>query len=330
MPSMQNQPRRAVHRPSPRFGHALVGFALAGAPLLGVRSELAAQGGAPEGWVGCWRLDHVEDWAPTVPQPGFPSGSTAPAPRLLLLDRLPGLRSSLPGAEGARTWRAEWAGTALRGTEVWAQRGDGHVLVQHVGGIQVITLLVEGPPVDGAAPARWFFLRTDSALPEIRSLVTARRTTCPEGREPHAQVEAAAVRDLLQGAGVQGIFVHYDGSARRITRGGTVPDRGLPLGSEPTPTSAWNQVARLVDEASRAGEEPLRREEGSDRGAGRAWIAGRTRGPEGRVRAWALHLHETPPGWLDGEGRVEALLEDLLMAVGQGRSTPDSSVLTPR
>jgi len=260
--------------------------------------------GSIEAWVGCWALEHREDWAPNVNQTGFPSGSAAPAPRLLLLDRLPGLRSNLSGAQGARTYRAEWIGSALRGTEAWALRPDGNVYVENTPGVRVISAVLQGPPTEGEAPTMWFFRRTDSNLPEIRSLATARRVSCPEGKAPHTTQVRDDLVDLL-GEGVQATFAFYDAASRRITRANTSGDSGLPLGSGAARTTAWQQVMRLVDEAAGSGAETPLLEQGTAPDAGTGWIAGRREGPDGTLRAFALHLHRAPAAWLEEGGGEE-------------------------
>jgi len=272
--------------------------------------------GSIEAWVGCWALEHREDWAPNVNQTGFPSGSAAPAPRLLLLDRLPGLRSNLAGAQGARTYRAEWVGSALRGTEAWALRPDGNVYVENTPGVRVISAVLQGPPTEGEAPTMWFFRRTDSNLPEIRSLATARRVTCPEGKAPHTTQVRDDLGDLL-GEGVEATLAFYDAGARRITRANSAGDSGLPLGSGAARTTAWQQVMRLVDEGGASGAETPLLEQGTAPDAGTGWIAGRREGPDGKLRAFALHLHRAPAGWLgeEGEGALEEGLEKILAAL---------------
>ncbi len=273
-----------------------------------------------EAWVGCWALEHREDWAPNVTQPGFPTGSSAPAPRLVLLDRLPGLRSNLSGAQGARSYRAEWIGSTLRGTEAWALRPDGNVYLENTPGVRVISAVLQGPPTEGEAPTMWFFRRTDTNLPEIRSLAMARRVSCPEGKAPHRQVTRDELAELLP-AGAAGTFVYYDGSARRITRTHASADAGLPLGTGSARTSAWNQVARLVDEGAGQNAVIPLREQAMNAEAGTAWIAGRTAGPDGRIHGYALHLHQAPAAWLDeaGDGgEVEKALAELLERLLEG------------
>lgn len=267
-----------------------------------------------EAWVGCWTLDHLEDWAPNVNQAGFPSGLAAPAPRLLLLDRLPGLRSNLSGAQGARTYRAEWVGSALRGTEAWALRPDGNVYVENTPGVRVISAVLQGPPTEGEAPTMWFFRRTDSNLPEIRSLATARRIACPEGKTPHTTQIRDDLVGLLDG-GAEGTFVHYDAGARRITRSNAGGDTGLPFGSGAARTTAWQQVMRLVDEADASGQGTPHLEEGTTPEAGTGWIAGRREGPDGTLHAFALHLHRAPVEWLEEEGGAEKRLKAILAAL---------------
>jgi len=280
--------------------------------LLGLSPVIASAQATVDRWVGCWSLDHAEDWAPRVPQEGFPSGSATPAPRLLMLDRLPGSRTSLGGAEGARTYRAEWVGSALRGSESWAVRSDGWVFVEHTAGVRVNSALLEGPPVEGGIPARWFFRRTDTPYPEVRSLVRARRIPCPEGKAPHTQVESAGAAALLAAAGVQATWVYYDGSARRITRAHPDADRGLSVSNGTARTTAWNQVARLVDEAARTGEDTPHTVQGADPAAGTGWIAGRRAGADGRTHGFALHVHRAPAEWLAEGTSMESLIERLL------------------
>jgi hypothetical protein len=299
------------------LGGALV-LAAAGSPEGATRLHGSPEQGSMEAWVGCWALEHREDWAPNVNQAGYPSGSAAPAPRLLLLDRLPGLRSNLSGAQGARTHRAEWIGSALRGTEAWALRSDGNVYVENTPGVRVISAVLQGPPSEGAAPTMWFFRRTDSNLPEIRSLATARRVACPEGKSPHTTRMQDDLMGLLGGS-VEGAFVHYDAGARRITRAGTAGDGGLPLGSGSARTTAWQQVMRLVDEASASGAETPLLEQGTVPDAGTGWIAGRRMGPDGVLHAFALHLHEAPEAWLAEDGELEERLEAILASLpGEG------------
>jgi hypothetical protein len=299
--------------PAAKARRAVVLLAAGGAVL--AAAPAGAQ--APEAWVGCWTLEHREDWAPNVNQQGFPTGSAAPAPRTLLLDRLPGQRSNLQGAPGVRTFRAEWIGSTLRGTEAWALRGDGHVYVENVPGVRVISLLLQGPPADGEAPAMWFFRRTDTPFPEIRSLATARKVRCPEGKEPHTQVERAELAEYLAEAGVEGVFVLYDQGARRIVRVNPGADGGLPLGSGTARTTAWNQVARLVDEGGGANADTPLAERGGDAGAGTAWIAGRERTPGGALFGWALHLSRAPAGWV-AEGEEAEALEALARRLVEG------------
>ncbi len=295
------------------------GVLLAAAGAVLAASPAGAQ--APEAWVGCWTLEHREDWAPNVNQQGFPTGSAAPAPRTILLDRLPGQRSNLQGAPGVRTFRAEWVGSALRGTEAWALRGDGNVYVENVPGVRVISLLLQGPPAEGEAPAMWFFRRTDTPFPEIRSLATARKVRCPAGKEPHAQVERGELAGLLAEAGVEGAFVLYDQGARRITRVNPGADGGLPLGSGTARTTAWNQVMRLVDEVGGANAETPLVERGGNVAQGTAWIAGRARGPGGGLIGWALHLSGVPASWLEGEEDAAAL-EALARRLVEGVVSP--------
>jgi hypothetical protein len=280
----------------------------------GASEGTAALPSFAEAWVGCWALDQLEDWAPSVNQAGFPSGSSAPAPRLLLLNRLPGLRSNLSGAQGARTYRAEWIGSALRGTEAWALRPDGNVYVENTPGVRVISAVLQGPPTEGEAPTLWFFRRTDSNLPEIRSLATARRIACPEGKAPHT----TQLRDDLVGLldeGVEGTFVHYDAGAWRITRSNAEGDTGLPLGSGAARTTAWQQVMRLVDAADASGPGTPHLEQGATPETGTGWLAGRREGPDGSLHASALHLHRAPVEWLEDKGGVEKRLEAILEAL---------------
>jgi beta-lactamase class D len=176
----------------------------------------AGQVTTPEGWVGCWSLEIIEPWAPAVDRPGFPSAEAMPAPRIVLLDRLPG-RAGLLGRDGPRSFRAEWEDPALRNLEAWALRADDHVYLEATPGLRELTLLLEGPP-EPVIPARWFFRRTDTPLPEIRSMVAASRTPCPEGRAPHREEERAELQERFQAHGVEGTFVLYDTSARRLVR----------------------------------------------------------------------------------------------------------------
>jgi hypothetical protein len=301
---------------------AVAALALVGSALLTAPAPLAAQAAA---WVGCWALDHREDWAPSVNRDGFPTGSQAPAPRTVLLDRLPGLRSNLQGAPGASTLRAEWVGRELRGTETWALRPDGNVYLESAGGPRVLSLLLDGPPSEGVAPGSWFFLRTDTPIPEIRSLVTARRVSCPEGRGPHREVRDEAVTEVLTEAlgeaAARAAFLRYDGLAREIVRGGEGTDAGLIVPGASGRSTAWVQAGRLVDQARRTpGEADLahaegRRLHGVSLEEGTAWAAGVRMVPgEGDTRhpqGWVLHLHELPAAWVERgeEGVAEGLWE---------------------
>lgn len=177
---------------------------------------LRAQVTSPEDWVGCWSLQHLEEWAPLVDQPGFPGGQAAPAPLRLLLDRLPG-RTGLLGRDGPRPFRAEWEDPALRNLEAWALRPDDHVYIEASPGVRSVVLLLEGPP-EPVIPGRWFFRRTDTPLPEVRALVEAHRVACPEGRGPHTEVERPELAASFRSRGAEGTFVLYDTGGRRLVR----------------------------------------------------------------------------------------------------------------
>jgi hypothetical protein len=215
----------------------------------------------------------------------------------------PSWRAGTPGAPGSEP---------ARGGRVDPDEARARVV-----GVRVISLLLQGPPADGEAPAMWFFRRTDTPFPEIRSLATARKVRCPEGKEPHTQVERAELAEYLAEAGVEGVFVLYDQGARRIVRVNPGADGGLPLGSGTARTTAWNQVARLVDEGGGANADTPLAERGGDAGAGTAWIAGRERTPGGALFGWALHLSRAPAGWV-AEGEEAEALEALARRLVEG------------
>jgi beta-lactamase class D len=196
----------------------MTGPALLVAAVLMGPGVVEAQVTTPEQWVGCWSLEHMEDWAPAVGQAGFPTGEAAPAPRTVLLDRLPG-RPGLLGQGGPRSFRAEWEDPALRNLEAWALRPDDHVYLEASPGVRSVVLLLEGPP-EPSIPGRWFFRRTDTAFPEVRALVAANRVTCPEGRGPHREVTRDDLVPAFRDRGVEGSLVVYDAQGRRITRVG--------------------------------------------------------------------------------------------------------------
>jgi len=185
------------------------------APFLKSQS-LEAQVSSPEQWVGCWALEHLDEWAPSVGEAGFPTGEAAPAPRMVLLDRLPG-RAGLMGRDGPRSFRAEWEDPALRNMEAWALRPDDHVYLEASPGVRSVVLLLEGPP-EPAIPGRWFFRRSDTPFPEVRALVVADRVACPEGRGPHREESRPELGEVFQSQGAEGTFVLYDTAGRRLVR----------------------------------------------------------------------------------------------------------------
>lgn len=273
---------------------------------------------APGGWVGCWSLTDQEPWAPTMNRPGWPSGTDAPAPRLLLLDRIASPRRNLAGAPGAPTWRAEWAGTSLLGLEAWAVQPGGNVYLESSPGVRVVLLLLEGPPTEGVVPARWFFRRDDTPFPEIRSLATARRVPCPDGRAPHTEVELQEAASLLESRGVEATFVHYDAAARRITRVNPGMDRGLVVEEGRPRTTAWSQVVRTIEGAPPPPSQP---QGAADPERGTGWTLGVTpgAGDDGPLlRAWAFHIHRAPSSVLADETTLEGLLEALLALIPDG------------
>ncbi len=202
-------------------------------------AALGAQVTTPEQWVGCWSLEHIEDWAPAVGEAGFPTGSAAPAPRTVLLDRLPG-RTGLLGQGGPRSFRAEWEDPALRNLEAWALRPDDHVYLEASPGVRSVVLLLEGPP-EPSIPGRWFFRRTDTRFPEVRALVAANRVTCPEGGGPHREEMRDDLIPLFRDRGVEGALVLYDARGRQIVRVG-----GERAGLRLAPGTAFGLPAALL------------------------------------------------------------------------------------
>jgi beta-lactamase class D len=204
------------HRRGARFLLPL--FVLAGVALApSLKSHgLSGQVSSPEQWVGCWALEHLDEWAPSVGEAGFPTGHAAPAPRMVLLDRLPG-RAGLMGRDGPRSFRAEWEDPALRNLEAWALRPDDHVYLEASPGVRSVVLLLEGPP-EASIPGRWFFRRSDTPFPEVRALVAADRVACPEGRGPHREESRRDLTEVFQSQGAEGTFVLYDTAGRRLVR----------------------------------------------------------------------------------------------------------------
>ena len=219
---------------------------LAGAVGLLLPSDGSAQTATPEDWVGCWMLDHEEDWGPAIDQPGFPTGTAAPAPRRVLLDRIPAQRGSLEAAPGAATYRAEWQDAGIRTREAWAIRPDDHVLVESVSGPEIQSLLMEGPPVASDLPGRWFLRRTDTPFPEVRSLIVPRRFPCEPGEGPHTVSTDEELGEIFQRRELQGTFTLYDRAERRIIRPQSGPSGG-PTMDGGGALSADDQMIWLVD-----------------------------------------------------------------------------------
>jgi len=170
---------------------------------------------APEAWVGCWSIHHVDDWRPRLEGPGFPTGRETPAPTRVLLDRIPD-RPGTPGSGSPPSYRAEWESTALRSGEVWEVRSaDGRPYIEAVPGVRIQTLLLNDPPLPEVL-GMWFFRRTDTQLPEVVAPVEARRMACPEGEGPHQVDEFSALEPHFASRGVEGTFVLYDSRGRRF------------------------------------------------------------------------------------------------------------------
>ncbi len=224
----------------------LVAIPMVLAALLWLPTHATAQTSGVEDWVGCWILDHEEDWGPSIDQPGFPTGSQAPGPRRILLDRLPAQRSSLDAAPGATTYRAEWADAGLRTRESWALRADDQVFVEAVRGAETQSLLMEGPPVAQTIPGRWFLRRSDTPYPEVRSLIVPQRVPCGPGQGPHTVERRPELDEIFARHGVEGTFVVYDLERRRIVHPATAMSDGLAVEEGPR-VSAEDQMVWLVD-----------------------------------------------------------------------------------